>query len=47
MLRGPSDLRFLAALGLQMGADLDRIITDFQDDLADEGDDIAAIRQKK
>jgi hypothetical protein len=33
-------------LGVEMGADLDRIITDFQGALADDGDDIAAIRQK-
>jgi hypothetical protein len=42
----PSDLRFLAALGLEMGANLNELIMEFEEVLGDGGDDDTAIRGK-
>jgi hypothetical protein len=46
MKRPPSDLRFLAALGSEMGMDLNKLIMEFEQILGDDEDDGTAIRGK-
>jgi hypothetical protein len=44
--RLPSDLRFLFAIGVELGASFEALFDEFSDRLGDEGDDLAAIRAK-
>jgi hypothetical protein len=44
--RPPSDLRFLFAIGVDLGASFEALFDEFSDRLGDEGDDLAPIRAK-
>jgi hypothetical protein len=46
MNRSPSDLRFLFAIGVELGAGFEALFHEFIDRLGDEGYDMAAIRTK-
>jgi hypothetical protein len=46
MSRRPSGLRFLSALGISLDASYEKPLSEFNDKMADEGNDVSAMRCK-